>query len=93
MGPVTSSQPYTLHSLEDVHYHPLTTSTTYPIPSSSFPCPPYMSNPVTDLVSKMGTEEMADGQSSLPTSTDTHSSWAKEDGVSSWSPYEIRRAY
>ncbi|XP_072249199.1 POU domain class 2-associating factor 2 [Leuresthes tenuis] len=93
MGPVTSSQPYTLHSLEDVHYHPLTTSTTYPIPSSSFPCPPYMSNPVTDLVSKMGTEEMADGHSSLPTSTDTHSSWAKEDGVSSWSPYEIRRAY
>ncbi|CAG6007517.1 unnamed protein product [Menidia menidia] len=93
MGPVPNGQPFTLHSLEDVHYHPLTTSAPYPVPSSSFPCPPYMSSPVTDLVSKMGTEEVAEGHSSLPTGTDTHSSWAKEDGVSAWSPYEIRRAY
>ncbi|XP_041851627.1 uncharacterized protein C11orf53 homolog [Melanotaenia boesemani] len=93
MVPVPSSQPYTLHPLEDVHYHPLTTSSPYSLPSSTFPCPPYMSSPVSDLVSKMGTEDMTDNHSSLPASTDVHSSWVKEDGVSSWSPYEIRRAY
>ncbi|KAM9318616.1 LOW QUALITY PROTEIN: uncharacterized protein KZ484_022857 [Pholidichthys leucotaenia] len=93
MVPVSSSQPYTtLHPLEDAHYHPLTTSSTYPTPSS-FPCPPYMSSPVSDLVSKMVTEEAAEGHSSLPSVADPHSSWAKEDGVSSWSPYEIRRSY
>uniref|UniRef100_A0A3B5B0E4 Si:ch211-213d14.1 n=1 Tax=Stegastes partitus TaxID=144197 RepID=A0A3B5B0E4_9TELE len=93
MGPVSSSQPYTLHPLEDAHYHPLTSSSSYSLPTSSFSCPPYMSSPVSDLVSKMVTEEAADGHSSLSASTDAHSSWAKEDGVSAWSPYEIRRAY
>uniref|UniRef100_A0A3Q1FGQ2 OCA domain-containing protein n=1 Tax=Acanthochromis polyacanthus TaxID=80966 RepID=A0A3Q1FGQ2_9TELE len=93
MGPVSSSQPYTLHPLEDAHYHPLTSSSSYPLPASSFTCPPYMSSPVSDLVSKMVTEEAADGHSSLSSSTDAHSSWAKEDGVSAWSPYELRRAY
>ncbi|XP_027136661.1 POU domain class 2-associating factor 2 [Larimichthys crocea] len=93
MGPVSSSQPYTLHSLEEVHYHPLTTSSSYPVPSTSFPCPPYMSSTVSDLVSKMVTEEATDSHASLPPNSETHSCWAKEDGVSSWSPYEIRRAY
>ncbi|KAM7413692.1 hypothetical protein PAMA_020871 [Pampus argenteus] len=93
MCPVSSSQPYTLHSLEDAHYHPLTTSSSYAVPSSSFPCPPYMSNPVSDLVSKMVTEETADTHGSLPPNSEPHSSWVKEDGVSSWSPYEIRRPY
>uniref|UniRef100_A0A3Q0RF96 Si:ch211-213d14.1 n=1 Tax=Amphilophus citrinellus TaxID=61819 RepID=A0A3Q0RF96_AMPCI len=93
LGPVPSSQPYTLHSLEDVHYHPLTSTSTYPTTPSSFPCPPYMSSPVSDLVTKMVTEEAVDSHSSLTTSTEAHSSWAKEEGVSSWSPYEIRRAY
>ncbi|XP_054881283.1 POU class 2 homeobox associating-factor 2-like isoform X1 [Poeciliopsis prolifica] len=92
MGPVSGSQPYTLHSLEDVHYHPLTSGGTYSV-TSSFPCPPYMSSPVSDLVSKMVTEDMAEGHSSLPAGTEAHSSWAKEDGVSPWSPYELRRAY
>uniref|UniRef100_A0AAX7TS45 OCA domain-containing protein n=1 Tax=Astatotilapia calliptera TaxID=8154 RepID=A0AAX7TS45_ASTCA len=95
LGPVSSSQPYTLHSLEDVHYHPLTSTSTYPTTpsSSSFPCPPYMSSPVTDLVTKMVTEEAADGHGSLTPGAEAHSSWAKEEGVSAWSPYEIRRAY
>lgn len=94
LGPAPSSQPYTLHSLEDVHYHPLTTSSTYTAPpSSSFPCPPYMSSPVGDLVSKMVTEDAAEGHSGLSGGSDAHSSWPKEDGVSSWSPYEIRRTY
>lgn len=93
MAPVSSSQPYTLHPLEDAHYHPLTTSSSYAVPSSSFACPPYMSSPVSDLVSKMVTDEVADSHSSLPPNGEPHSSWVKEDGVSSWSPYEIRRAY
>lgn len=91
MGP--SSQSYNLHSLEDAHYHSLTSSTSYPGPSTSFPCPPYMSSPVSDLVSKMVTEEASDGHASLGPDGEAHSCWPKEDGVSSWSPYEIRRAF
>ncbi|KAK2912291.1 POU class 2 homeobox associating-factor 2-like [Channa argus] len=88
-----SSQAYTLHSLEDAHYHPLTTSSSYSVPSSSsFPCPPYMGSSVSDLVTKMVTDE-ADGHGGLPPSSEAHASWAKEDGGSAWSPYEIRRAY
>ncbi|XP_033488047.2 POU domain class 2-associating factor 2 isoform X2 [Epinephelus lanceolatus] len=96
MGPSSSSQPYTLHPLEDAHYHPLTTSSSYPVSSTSFPCPPYMSTPISDLVSKMVTEEAAESHVGLPANSEAPSSWAKEDGVSgvsSWSPYEIRRAY
>ncbi|XP_062275684.1 POU class 2 homeobox associating-factor 2-like [Scomber scombrus] len=92
MGPVPSGQSYTLHSLEEAHYHPLTGSS-YAVPSSSFPCPPYMSSSVSDLVSKMVTEESADSHGSLPTNGESHPSWAKEDGGTSWLPYEIRRAY
>ncbi|TDH15240.1 hypothetical protein EPR50_G00029530 [Perca flavescens] len=93
MGPGSSSQPYILHSMEEAHYHPLTTSSSYQVPSTSFPCPSYMSTPISDLVSKMVTEEEADSHTSLAPNSEAHSSWAKEDGVSSWSPYEIRRAY
>ncbi|XP_058490232.1 POU class 2 homeobox associating-factor 2-like [Solea solea] len=90
MCSIPSSQPYTLHPLEDAHYHSLTTSSSYPAPSSSsFSCSPYMSS---DLVSKMGTED-TDSHGSLPTNGEAQASWAKEDGVSPWSPYEIRRAY
>lgn len=85
----TSSQPYTLHSLEDAHYHSLTSSP-YPLPSTSFPCPPYMSSPISDLMSKMVNEEASD---SLATESEAHSCWPKEDGVNSWSTYEIRRAF
>ncbi|XP_041796974.1 uncharacterized protein C11orf53 homolog [Chelmon rostratus] len=92
MGPIPSSQPYTLHSLEDAHYHPLTSSS-YPVPSASFPGPPYMSSPVSDLVSKMVSEEAADSHAGLHPNSEAHSCWPKEDGVSSWSAYEIRRAY
>lgn len=91
MGAAPSGQPYTLHPLEDVHYHSLSSSSPYPTASSSFPCPPYMSSPVSDLVSKMVAEE--DSHGNLPPSTDGHPTWPKEEGVSSWSPYELRRAY
>ncbi|XP_071761656.1 POU domain class 2-associating factor 2 [Centroberyx gerrardi] len=95
MGPPSAAQPYTLHSLEDAHYHPLTTTGSYPGPSS-FPCPPYMTGTVNDLVSKMAplvTDEAAESHGSLAPHSEAHSSWAKEDGGSSWSPYEIRRSY
>ncbi|XP_068173545.1 POU domain class 2-associating factor 2 [Antennarius striatus] len=91
MGP--GSQPYTLHTLEDTHYHPLTTSSSYPVQSTSFPCPPYMSSPVSELVSKIVTEEVADSHPSLAPSGEGHSCWPKEDGGNPWSSYEIRRAY
>ncbi|KAM3615903.1 uncharacterized protein V6R79_009521 [Siganus canaliculatus] len=93
MVPVSSSQSYTLHSLEDAHYHPLNSSSSYPVSSTSFPCAPYMSSPVSDLVSKMVTEETTEDHTGLPPSSEAPSCWAKEDGVNSWSPYEIRRAY
>lgn len=99
LGSVSGGQPYTLHPLEDAHYHPLTPSaSSYPASSSaaSFSCPAYMSGPApgaaaatADLVSKMVTEE-ADA---LPPPPDGPGSWVKEDGVNSWSPYELRRAY
>lgn len=86
------SQSYTLHPLEDAHYHSLTTTTASSSPytsASSYACPPYISTP--ELMSKMVSEE---GDShSLPPTSDSHSSWGKEDPVSAWSPYEIRRAY
>ncbi|XP_077422854.1 POU class 2 homeobox associating-factor 2-like [Vanacampus margaritifer] len=89
-GPGSSSQSYTLHSLEDAHYHLLTSSNSYSAPPSSFPCPPFMNN---DLASKIITEETSDGHTSLPLNMETHNSWDKEDGVSCWSSYELRRAY
>uniref|UniRef100_A0A8C6T6A6 Si:ch211-213d14.1 n=1 Tax=Neogobius melanostomus TaxID=47308 RepID=A0A8C6T6A6_9GOBI len=76
------SQSYTLHPLEDTHYHSLTCRLVVRLP-------PYISTP--ELMSKMVSEE---GDShSLPLAGDSHSSWAKEDLVSAWSPYELRRAY
>lgn len=82
------SQSYTLHPLEDAHYHSLTTSAPSSSPyASSYACPPY----TPDLMTKMVSEE-GEGHS-LPPGSDSHSTWAKEDPVSAWSPYEIRRAY
>ncbi|XP_038830416.1 uncharacterized protein C11orf53 homolog [Salvelinus namaycush] len=82
---MASAQPYALHPLEEVHYH-----TSYPA-ASTFTCPSYMtvSN---DLASKMAPLANEDSDSTLATHSDTHS-WVKEDGGSSWSPYEIRRSY
>ncbi|XP_034024955.1 uncharacterized protein C11orf53 homolog [Thalassophryne amazonica] len=88
MGPTSSS--YTLHPLEDAHYHSLSTSGSYPAP---FPCPPYMSSSVTDLVSKMVTEDAAESHGSLASNSEAQSSWVKEDSVSAWSPYEVRRGF
>ncbi|CAL8372646.1 POU domain class 2-associating factor 2 [Gadus morhua] len=99
MGPSSSStgpsgQPYALHTLEDVHYHPLSSSS-YPPSSPSF-CSPYMSGTVGDLAPKMAplAPEEAESQRGLSSHSDAHHpSWAKEDAGSSWSSYEIRRSY
>lgn len=91
-----SGQPYALHPLEDAHYHSLTPSTSYPLAPAPapFPCPPYMSGPIGDLVvSKMGPEEAAEGQVGLGADGEGHPCWPKEDGMNSWSPYEVRRAF
>ncbi|XP_028977673.1 uncharacterized protein C11orf53 homolog [Esox lucius] len=84
-----SVQPCYVHPLEEGHYH-----TTYPA-TCTFTCPPYVtvsSNPACKIA-PLATEG---SDSSLPTHshplTHTHL-WAKEDGGSSWSPYEIRRSY
>ncbi|KAK0144134.1 hypothetical protein N1851_017509 [Merluccius polli] len=95
MGPSSSStaSPYALHTLEDVHYHPLSTSS-YPPSSPSFSCSPYMSGTVGDLASKMAplAPEEAESHRGLASHSDAHHpSWAKEDAGSSWSSYEIRR--
>lgn len=81
LGP--PAQPYSLHALEDSHYQ----HTTYPAPSS-FTCPPYMSGH-SDIASKMPSEEP---DSTMPPHGEA-SSWAKEDGSSPWSTYELRRSY
>lgn len=87
MCPVSSGQPYTLHPLEDAHYHSLTSSSsaypTAPSSTSSYTCPPYMGSSISDLMSKMVTEESAD--SHVNVTADAHPPWVKEDAVSSWS--------
>lgn len=87
------SQSYTLHSLEDAHYHSLTPTSTYAGPSASYACPAYMSASVGDLMSKMVVEEDADGHAGLTADGNAPPCWPKEDGVSAWSTYEIRRAF
>ncbi|XP_054651321.1 POU class 2 homeobox associating-factor 2 [Dunckerocampus dactyliophorus] len=84
-GSSAGSGSYTLHSLEDNHYHLLASSN-----SSSFLCPPYMNS---EMVSKIAVEDTASSLSSLPPGVDAHTSWEKEEEGSSWSSYELRRAY
>lgn len=86
-----SSQPYAMHPLEEAHYHPLTPSTSYPLPSASFPCPPYMSGPIGDLAAKMEAAEASEGPVGL--SGEGAPCWPKEEGINSWPPYEVRRPF
>lgn len=90
-----SSQTYALHTLEDVHYHPLSTSS-YPPSSPSFSCSPYMSSTTGDLAIKMAplAPEETENHRGLASHSDAHHpTWAKEDAAGSWSSYEIRRSY
>ncbi|KAG7471376.1 hypothetical protein MATL_G00124000 [Megalops atlanticus] len=83
--PALSSQSYSLHSLDEVHY-----SNPYPTPSS-YACPPYMTAPH-DLPSKLPSLSIEDSDSTSAPLTDT-SSWPKDEGSAPWSAYEIRRSY
>lgn len=91
------AQSYTLHPLEDAHYHSLTptgSSSTYAGSSAPYACPSYMSTSVGDLMTKMVVEESADEHAGLTADgSDGHSCWPKEDGVSAWPAYEVRRAF
>ncbi|XP_041090734.1 uncharacterized protein C11orf53 homolog isoform X2 [Polyodon spathula] len=80
------TQPYSLHSLDDIHYPPA-----YPGTSSYSTCPPYMAVP-NDLASKMPHLASEDGDNPATSINDTPS-WTKDDGSNTWSPYEVRRSY
>ncbi|XP_076867964.1 POU class 2 homeobox associating-factor 2 isoform X1 [Brachyhypopomus gauderio] len=89
-GPAPSnSQPYTLQTLEDVHYSAASYS-----PASSYTCPTYMTVPGDLAVVKMApasSEEPGGGMTTLNDATSQ--SWAKDDGAGSWMSYETRRAF
>ncbi|KAI1893465.1 hypothetical protein AGOR_G00124000 [Albula goreensis] len=80
----SSSQNYSLHSLDEVHY-------SAPYSSSSYACPPYMTVP-SDMPPKMPTLSVEESDSAPPPLSDP-TPWQKDDGTSTWSPYEIRRTY
>ncbi|XP_064206956.1 POU class 2 homeobox associating-factor 2-like [Anguilla rostrata] len=81
---LSGTQPYTLHSLDDAHYPTPYSTTGY------MPCTSYMA--VTgDLTPKMAPLSAEDSEGA-PVPSDTLN-WAKDDGSSSWPPYEIRRVY
>ncbi|KAJ8368231.1 hypothetical protein SKAU_G00082590 [Synaphobranchus kaupii] len=83
-GP-SSAQNYAFHPLDEVHY-----STPYPS-AAGYACSPYMTVP-SELASKMQTLSGEESDSAPPTLSDP-TPWQKDDGTSTWSPYEIRRAY
>ncbi|XP_051895683.1 POU domain class 2-associating factor 2 [Pristis pectinata] len=85
-GPSQSSQPYSLHPLEEMHF-----SSGYPV-TSAYGCAPFMTVP-SELAAKtihLSSEESAD---TTATSMLDMSSWAKEDTSTSWPLYEVRRTY
>ncbi|XP_069752398.1 POU class 2 homeobox associating-factor 2 [Narcine bancroftii] len=85
--PGQSSQPYTLHPLEEMHF-----ASGYSATSAAYGCAPFMTVP-SELAAKathLSSEEPAD---TTATSMLDMSSWAKEDASVSWPLYEVRRAY
>ncbi|XP_007260557.3 uncharacterized protein C11orf53 homolog [Astyanax mexicanus] len=85
----SSSQPYTLQTLEDVHYPAASYSS-----ASSYSCPPYMTVPGDLSVVKMPPVSSEEAGSSVVSLSDTTGpGWAKDDGSGSWMSYEARRAF
>ncbi|XP_030633968.1 A disintegrin and metalloproteinase with thrombospondin motifs 8 [Chanos chanos] len=82
---ISTPQPYSLHSLEDVHYHTPYQST------GSFVCPPYMTVS-TDSLPKIPPLTSEEPEITTPVLSDSLS-WGKEDPGSAWSPYELRRTF
>ncbi len=79
-----SSQSYSLHSLDDVNYH-----SSFQTTSGSFASPSFMTEPVTKLVSVTPSEDTECATSALSDSL----VWGKEDTASTWSQFEVRRAF
>ncbi|KAG9265374.1 uncharacterized protein C11orf53 homolog [Astyanax mexicanus] len=86
----SSSMPqfYSLHSLDDVQYHSSFQST-----AGSFACPSYMtaSSESAAKIPALSTEETENDPPALNETIPIP--WAKEDTTSSWSQYEMRRAF
>ncbi|XP_010868723.1 uncharacterized protein C11orf53 homolog isoform X1 [Esox lucius] len=84
---LSGSQPYSLHPLEEVHYP----SSSY-APSSSYPSSyTYMVSSGESPGVKVSPVPSDDpGSSAVPLSD---ASWVKDDGTSTWLPYEPRKAY
>ncbi|XP_061074026.1 POU class 2 homeobox associating-factor 2-like [Conger conger] len=84
-GPGLSSTQNYFHPLEEVHY---------PSPYASAPsyaCSPYMTLS-SELPSKMPALSGEESDNAPPALSDP-TPWQKDDGASTWSPYEIRRTY
>ncbi|XP_067307943.1 POU class 2 homeobox associating-factor 2 isoform X2 [Pseudorasbora parva] len=79
-----SSQSYSLHSLDEVNYH-----SSFQPSSGSFASTSFMTEPVTKLVSVLPSEDTESAPSALSDSL----VWGKEDTGSTWSQYEVRRAF
>ncbi|XP_051522358.1 POU class 2 homeobox associating-factor 2-like [Myxocyprinus asiaticus] len=80
---MTSSQSYSLHSLDEVNYQSPFQST-----SSSFASPSFM----TESASKM-TVPLSEDTETAPPALSESLAWGKEDTASTWSQYEVRRAF
>ncbi|XP_057207610.1 POU class 2 homeobox associating-factor 2 isoform X1 [Triplophysa rosa] len=76
----SSSQSYSLHSLDDINYH-----SSFPSTSGSFASVSFMTEPVSKLA--------VDDADSAPPALSDSLAWAKEDTASAWSQYEVRRAF
>uniref|UniRef100_A0A8C1CY19 Si:ch211-213d14.1 n=2 Tax=Cyprinus carpio TaxID=7962 RepID=A0A8C1CY19_CYPCA len=81
---MTPSQSYSLHSLDEVNYH-----SSFQTNSGSFASPPFMTEPATKLVPILPSEDTE----SAPSALSDNLVWGKEDTASTWSQYEVRRAF
>ncbi|XP_052473312.1 POU class 2 homeobox associating-factor 2 [Carassius gibelio] len=81
---MTSSQPYSLHSLDEVNYH-----SSFQTTSGSFASPSFMTEPASKLVPVLPSEDTEHAPSALSDSL----AWGKEDTASTWSQYEVRRTF
>uniref|UniRef100_A0A672R6S7 Si:ch211-213d14.1 n=1 Tax=Sinocyclocheilus grahami TaxID=75366 RepID=A0A672R6S7_SINGR len=81
---MTSSQSYSLHSLDEVNYH-----SSFQTTSGSFASLSFMTEPASKLVPVLPSEDTENAPSALSDSL----AWGKEDTASTWSHYEVRRAF
>ncbi|XP_056099125.1 POU class 2 homeobox associating-factor 2 isoform X1 [Rhinichthys klamathensis goyatoka] len=81
---MTSSQSYSLHSLEEVNYH-----SSFQSSSGSFAPPSFLTEPATKLVPVLPSEDTESAPSALSDSL----VWGKEDTGSTWAQYEVRRTF